>query len=42
VSEPGRPMNDLWLAIAAMFGSPVKSLGAPEQSTGAISDLFGN
>jgi hypothetical protein len=41
VHEQDRPMNDLWLAIAAMFGSPVKSLGAPEQSTGAISDLFG-
>jgi hypothetical protein len=41
VSEQGRTMNDLWLAIAAMFGSPVKSLGAPEQSTGPISDLFG-
>jgi hypothetical protein len=41
VREENRPMNDLWLAIAGMFGSPVKSLGAPEQSTGAISDLFG-
>jgi hypothetical protein len=41
VRYQARPMNDLWLAIAAAFGSPVKTLGAPAQSTGAITDLFG-
>jgi Protein of unknown function (DUF1552) len=38
--EKDRSMNDLWLAIAAMYGSPVKTLGAAEQSTGALTDLF--
>jgi hypothetical protein len=39
--EKDRSMNDLWLAIAATYGSPVTTLGAPEQSTGAITDIFG-
>jgi len=39
--EKDRPMNDLWLSIAANFGSPVTTLGAPEQSTGPITDIFG-
>jgi hypothetical protein len=39
--ESNRPMNDLWLAMAGMFGSPVRTLGAPEQSTGPIGDIFG-
>jgi hypothetical protein len=39
--EKDHTTNDLWLAIAQNFRSPVKTLGAPEQSMGAITDLFG-
>ncbi len=40
VQQGNRPMNDLWLAIASTFGSSATSLGAPEQCTGPISDIF--
>jgi hypothetical protein len=39
--EQNHSTNDLWLSIAANFGSPVKTLGAPEQSLGTITDIFG-
>jgi hypothetical protein len=39
--EQNRTTNDLWLAIAKNFGSPITSLGAPEQSLGTITDIFG-
>jgi hypothetical protein len=40
LTESKRPMNDVWLAIAKNFGSPVTTLGAPEQSSGPLTDLF--
>jgi len=35
-----RPFNDLWLALAPVFGVPVASLGAQSQYTGPLPGVF--
>jgi len=35
-----RPFNDLWLALAQVFGVPLASLGDKTQSTGALPGVF--
>jgi len=35
-----RPMNDVWLAIAPIFGVTMNSLGSAAQSTGPLPGLF--
>jgi hypothetical protein len=36
---PNRPTNDLWLALAPVFGVELPTLGAQEQYTGALPNL---
>ena len=35
-----RPFNDVWLALAPIFGVTMSSLGAASQSTGALPGIF--
>ena len=35
-----RPFNDLWLALAPIFGVPMNSLGANSQYTGPLAGIF--
>ncbi len=35
-----RPFNDLWLALAAVFGVPLTSLGDKTQYTGPLAGVF--
>lgn len=35
-----RPFNDVWLALAPVFGVTMKSLGAQSQSTGPLPGIF--
>jgi len=35
-----RPFNDVWLALAPVFGVTMSSLGAASQSTGALPGIF--
>ena len=35
-----RPFNDLWLALAPVFGVPLASLGDPTQYTGPLPGVF--
>ena len=35
-----RPFNDLWLAVAPVFGVPLTSLGDPTQYTGPLPGVF--
>jgi hypothetical protein len=40
VDAQGRPMNDLWLAIADRFEAPLDTLGVPGQTTGPMDGVF--
>jgi hypothetical protein len=35
-----RPFNDLWLALAPIFGVPLTSLGVASQYTGPLPGVF--
>lgn len=39
--SPRRPMNDVWMALAGVFGVNLPSLGEPQYYTGALPGLVG-
>ena len=40
-TSSNRPTNDVWLALAPIFGVELDALGTPAQSTGPLGDLVG-